>query len=142
MDIGKSVTPGALAEVDPANLDPSELAELFRALRAGMATWLEQGGAWKVRGRGIPAMPAVRGADDDYAACGNRARGADIRDLFMRNFYFGCEADDPMNAWGFNARVNPYGAKLKTLFGSESAISTCPTCARYCPRRTNWSTRD
>ena len=24
-----------------------------------------------------------------------------------------------MNAWGFNARVNPYGAKVKTLFGSD-----------------------
>ena len=55
---------------------------------------------------------------DDYAACGiGTAR--DIRDLFTRNFYFGCEADDPTNAWGFNANVNPYGAKLKTLFGSD-----------------------
>lgn len=29
------------------------------------------------------------------------------------------EADDPMNAWGFNRQVNPYGARLKTLFGSD-----------------------
>ena len=55
---------------------------------------------------------------DDFAACKiNRAE--DIRDLFTRTFYFGCEADDPINAWGFNTRTNPFGARLKTLFGSD-----------------------
>ena len=43
----------------------------------------------------------------------------DIRDLFTRNFYFGCEADDPINAWAFNSRVNPYKARIKTLLGSD-----------------------
>ena len=55
---------------------------------------------------------------DDFAACGI-SKPQDIRDLFAKNFYFGCEADDPMNAWGFNRQVNPYGAQLKTLFGSD-----------------------
>jgi hypothetical protein len=65
----------------------------------------------------MPAMPGA-GRYDDFAACGIE-RAEDIRKLFCRNLYFGCEADDPMNAWGFNARVNPYGAKVKTLFGSD-----------------------
>ncbi|HXD90702.1 MAG TPA: hypothetical protein VNU00_06545 [Candidatus Binataceae bacterium] len=64
---------------------------------------------WAARG------PAVI---DDYAAC-KIEKAADFRELFTRNFYFGCEADDPMNAWGFNDKVNPYGARIKALFGSD-----------------------
>ena len=46
-------------------------------------------------------------------------RAEDIRDLFVNNFYFGCEADDPSNAYAFNRKSNPYGAKLNVLFGSD-----------------------
>jgi hypothetical protein len=55
---------------------------------------------------------------DEFRAC-RIEKKADIRDLFVPNFYFGCEADDPMNAWAFNSRVNPLGARLKILFGSD-----------------------
>jgi hypothetical protein len=55
---------------------------------------------------------------DDYAAC-KIEKPSDFRELFARNFYFGCEADDPMNAWGFNDKLNPYGARIKALFGSD-----------------------
>src|SRR6516225_3537993 len=55
---------------------------------------------------------------DDYARC-QIERAEDIRDLFCRNFYFGCEADDPVNAWAFDRRVNPFDAQLKTLLGSD-----------------------
>jgi predicted TIM-barrel fold metal-dependent hydrolase len=106
----------ALAEVDPANLDRKRLAELFS--RYADPRWTEQLRSWTPEGEGgMPAMPGA-GRYDDFAACGIE-RAEDIRDLFCRNLYFGCEADDPMNAWGFNARVNPYGAKVKTLFGSD-----------------------
>ena len=33
----------------------------------------------------------------------------DIATIFER-YYFGCEADDSINAWAFNRRVNPMGA--------------------------------
>ena len=32
---------------------------------------------------------------------------------------FGCEADDPTNAWAFHTSNNSFGAELKTLFGSD-----------------------
>jgi predicted TIM-barrel fold metal-dependent hydrolase len=110
----------ALAEVDPANLDRKQLAELLGEF-AG-SEWANRVSEYKLvpEGEEAAAKWAARGPAviDDYAACGiEKAR--DIRDLFTRNFYFGCEADDPTNAWGFNASVNPYGAKLKTLFGSD-----------------------
>ena len=38
---------------------------------------------------------------DDFSACGIESP-EDIRELFTRNFYFGCEADDPINAWASN----------------------------------------
>ena len=40
----------------------------------------------------------------------------DIRDLFVPRFYFGCEADDPTNAWAFNRQASPMRARLNALF--------------------------
>lgn len=55
---------------------------------------------------------------DEFARC-EITRPEEIRDLFVPNFYFGCEADDPINAWAFDARKNPYGAKLNAIFSSD-----------------------
>ena len=42
-----------------------------------------------------------------------------IKDLFVPHFYFGCEADDPVTAWAFDTKKNPYGAKLNAIFSSD-----------------------
>jgi predicted TIM-barrel fold metal-dependent hydrolase len=55
---------------------------------------------------------------DDYYRCKIGSK-SDIRDLFVPRFYFGCEADDPVNAWAFNRRANPMGARLNALFSSD-----------------------
>jgi predicted TIM-barrel fold metal-dependent hydrolase len=55
---------------------------------------------------------------DDYFRCKISAK-SDIRDLFVPRFYFGCEADDPVNAWAFNRKANPMGARLNALFSSD-----------------------
>jgi len=55
---------------------------------------------------------------DEWAAC-RIDRAEDIRDLFVSNFYFGCEPDDPITAWAFNTQVNPFGARLRVLFSSD-----------------------
>ena len=107
----------ALEEVNPANLDRDALAKLIR----------QYGGKWV--DRKLEDTASILGAEqsdaiggirelDDFAAC-NIRRGEDIRDLFVNNFYFGCEADDPANAYAFNRKANPYGAKLNVLFGSD-----------------------
>ncbi len=63
--------------------------------------------------------PAARPAElDDFAAV-HITSATDLRDKFVPNFYFGCEADDPLVAWAFNDRVNPHGAKLRAVFGSD-----------------------
>mgnify|MGYP001581484423 CR=1 FL=1 len=40
----------------------------------------------------------------------------DIRRLFARNFYFGCEADDPITAWAFDKKSDTL---LKPVLGSD-----------------------
>jgi predicted TIM-barrel fold metal-dependent hydrolase len=55
---------------------------------------------------------------DEYAAAGIE-RAEDIRDRFIPNFFFGCEADDRINAWAFNEKINPFGARLRAVFSSD-----------------------
>lgn len=55
---------------------------------------------------------------DDWAACEISTK-RDIRDLFVPPFFFGCEGDDRMNAIAFDERLNPFGARLNAMFGSD-----------------------
>ena len=43
----------------------------------------------------------------------------DLGDLFVKPFYFGCEADDRMTSVAFNRRLNPLGMKMNAVFGSD-----------------------
>ena len=106
----------ALEEVNPANLDRELMHELFERF-GGKQLTSQLDGSTLFDGLGATGTGNIKDLDD-FSACGIE-RAEDIRDLFTRNFYFGCEADDPINAWAFNARVNPYKARIKTLLGSD-----------------------
>jgi predicted TIM-barrel fold metal-dependent hydrolase len=54
---------------------------------------------------------------------------AEFSRLFADNFYFGCEADDPMNATAFNRQVNPFGARLQAVFSSDISHWDVPNMA-------------
>jgi hypothetical protein len=54
-------------------------------------------------------------AVDDFALAGIDSKEELVR-LFTTNFYFGCEADDPVTAWAFDPRM---GFRLKALFSSD-----------------------
>jgi predicted TIM-barrel fold metal-dependent hydrolase len=69
---------------------------------------------------------------DDYFRC-KVERKEDIRELFVEHFYFGCEADDPINAWAFNRRANPLGARLNALFSSDIGHFDVPDMAEVVP---------
>jgi predicted TIM-barrel fold metal-dependent hydrolase len=112
--------PEGLKLLDPANLDHEALIELGRkygppgmaellvdresALYASMAPEVSQG---------TGNEPDL----DDFAACEIESE-QDFKMLFG-NFYFGCEADDRMNASAFNTKVNPLGARINALFSSD-----------------------
>ncbi len=55
---------------------------------------------------------------DDFAPTGV-GKPEDIRDIFDANFYFGCEADDRLNAIAFDTKINHFGARLNAILGSD-----------------------
>ena len=54
---------------------------------------------------------------DDFSAC-KITRKEDWVDLYAKPYFFGCEADDRMNATAFG-RNNPFGSKLNAIFSSD-----------------------
>lgn len=55
---------------------------------------------------------------DEFAQSGIRGP-ADIRDIFVRQLYFGCEGDDPLNAMAFRANGIPFDVRFNALYGSD-----------------------
>jgi predicted TIM-barrel fold metal-dependent hydrolase len=101
----------ALAHIDPKNLDTELLAGL-----------VQRHGSPALKPKFDPALVSMGDSAperiDDFEHCGIR-RPEDIRDRFVPNFFFGCEAEDPLIAWAFNSKVNPYGARLNAVLGSD-----------------------
>jgi predicted TIM-barrel fold metal-dependent hydrolase len=113
----KKRNPKALEDIDPANLNREALAQLF--LRYGGKLLADKLERWKPEGEAYSPRTADPNASlDDFEACAIE-RAEEIRDLFIPNFYFGCEADDAANAWAFNTKANPYHARLNAVFGSD-----------------------
>ena len=65
---------------------------------------------------------------DEFAAC-RIETAQDIKTLFTDTFYFGCEADDPLTAMAFNTKLNPFGAELNAMMGSDIAHWDVPDMA-------------
>jgi predicted TIM-barrel fold metal-dependent hydrolase len=55
---------------------------------------------------------------DEWVLCGVKNK-EDIKDLFVPNFFFGCEGDDPMTALAFDTRKNAFGARFNVLYSSD-----------------------
>ena len=105
-----------LAHYDPANLD--------RALLHGLVA--EHGSsAFTDRLDRLDATLNFlsdgddRPADLDEFAQAGIGSATDVVDIFARQFHFGCEADDPTNAYAFDTRVNPHGTTLRAMFASD-----------------------
>ncbi|MGE5538464.1 MAG: amidohydrolase family protein [Gemmatimonas sp.] len=112
--------------MDPAKLDMDLMVQMF-----------ERYGDQRLTPDYIRAHPDLYNAKldedrsrlDDFAACGIETE-QDIRDLFVPNFYFGCEADDRMTACAFDTRLNHMGAKLKAVFSSDIGHWDVPDMTR------------
>ena len=65
---------------------------------------------------------------DEWAACAIET-AQDIKTLFADPFFFGCEADDPLTSLAFNTAVNPFGAELNAMMGSDIAHWDVPDMA-------------
>ena len=107
----------ALEAVRPANLDLELMYQLAQ-------TYADEAMREELGLRAAEATSAPRSPNtpapgvDDFAACAI-AEVEDIKKLFVDPFWFGCEADDLMNAWAFKGDNNAFGAQLNATFGSD-----------------------
>ena len=101
----------AVARYDPARIDAELLGRLLD----------EYGGRLKARAasaRSATPLLLGKGPFDDFERVGV-SRPEEIRDRFVDQFYFGCEADDPMVATAFDRSRTPFGARLHAMFSSD-----------------------
>ena len=79
----------------------------------------EHAEALKARDGCDPDLHMTGGIDnlDDFAAC-KFTRKEDWVDLYVKPYYFGCEADDRMNATAF-LKLNPFNAQLNAIYSSD-----------------------
>ena len=104
----------AVENYNPASLDRKMYLDLFRRYGGKMV----EGKLEAMASRRMLGDPDQPGERDDWARCGIR-RAEDIKMLFVPSFYFGCEADDPMNSLAFNSKLLPFGARLNAVFSSD-----------------------
>jgi predicted TIM-barrel fold metal-dependent hydrolase len=119
----------AIESTSPTKLDKAALLQL--AQKYGRDPVVEA----VRRGEGLDTDPALTGGIenlDDYFRCKIEKKD-DIRELFVPRFYFGCEADDPVNGWAFNRRANPMGARLNALFSSDIGHFDVPDMTAVVP---------
>jgi len=105
----------SLAALDPHAIDAAQLRALFERY----AEPAYQGRMQELLGTiGLHVTDEPPELIDEFARC---ALGSpeDVRELFAARFFFGCEADDPVNAWAFDTRRNPLGARLGAVFSSD-----------------------
>jgi predicted TIM-barrel fold metal-dependent hydrolase len=104
-----------LANMDPTKLDRKLLRELVDKYGyTDIGAELDRRDGWPMKEEdsltgGVPL--------DDYHFC-KITQKQDWVDLFATPYYFGCEADDRMNAVAFG-KMMPLGARINALFSSD-----------------------
>jgi predicted TIM-barrel fold metal-dependent hydrolase len=106
----------AIGHYDPRELDLDQLRSLFDEYASD---------DMRVRAeRFTYGLNMLSELEDDPAVIDEFASSLvtgpdDVLDIFTRQYHFGCEADDPMNALAFNRDLNPHGARLRGVFASD-----------------------
>lgn len=106
----------AISHYDPAELDRGLIEQLLKehapAPIQGALDRLDD------------ALLMLSDPDEDRSVANEFAEAGidskeDIRDVFEQKYFFGCEADDPMNAIAFDREKIPMGARLNAIFASD-----------------------
>jgi len=101
----------AVRQFDPARIDVPYLLELFDRYGGDVLKG-------KLNPDGISRAPREPQGTDDFVAAGIDSFD-DLLERLVPTFYYGCEADDRMNATAFDSRVLPGGRKLNAVFSSD-----------------------
>jgi hypothetical protein len=106
-----------VANYDPRQFDLALCSELLDRFATGPIA--ERRKAYEEQAARLASQPADHPMGyDDFADAGIRGP-EDVVDVFARQFSFGCEADDPLNALAFDRARLPHGARLNALFASD-----------------------
>lgn len=106
----------AIGHYDPAALDDAQLTSLFDAFATGRIKERRDRMRYGMNMLSEPEPDLA--LVDEFAGTGIESP-QDLFDIFTRQYHFGCEADDPMNAMAFDSKVNPHGARLRGVFASD-----------------------
>lgn len=106
----------AVVMFDDSRIDVAAAVDLFARFATGPVAKVGQRFEASIR-RSVEAA-ARPSSIDDFAESGLTS-SEDILDVFTRQFFFGCEADDPMNALAFNRALLPHQARLNAVFASD-----------------------
>jgi predicted TIM-barrel fold metal-dependent hydrolase len=106
----------AISHYDPEQLDRGRLEQLVEEFANGPVRERRHR-----LGEGLNLLSEPepdRSLVDEFADSGVTTAD-DIVDVFTRQYFFGCEADDPMNALAFDRRIQPHGSQLRAVFASD-----------------------
>ena len=119
----------ALENTNPARLDQAGLLALAQQYaQPAMLQAVQRGEGLDDNGNGTGSIEDL----DDYSRC-KITRKEDFLDLYVARYYFGCEADDPINAWAFNRKTLPMGARLNAFFSSDIGHFDVPDMTEVVP---------
>ena len=117
--------PAGLDAYDPANLD----TELYEQLVAGYHRQITPVSGFSHQLRSFLNEPEVV---NDFSAAGITC-DADVIERFTSNFFFGCEAEDPLASLAFDRSRLPGGTRLKAFFSSDIGHWDVPEMADVLP---------
>jgi predicted TIM-barrel fold metal-dependent hydrolase len=121
--------PEGLENTNPARLDRAQLLALAEKYgKPALVEAVRRGEGLDDNGNGTGGVENL----DDYSRC-KISRKEDFKDLYVKPYYFGCEADDPINAWAFNRKANPMRARLNAFFSSDIGHFDVPDMAGVVP---------
>src|SRR6266853_1965437 len=119
-----------IAYMDPAKLDRKMLRQLVDKYGyEEIAAELDRRDGWPAKEE--DSLTGGVAALDDYAAC-RITKKQDWIDLFVTPYFFGCEADDRMNAVAFS-KINPFGAKIQAIYSSDIGHFDVPDMVQVLP---------
>lgn len=106
----------AIENMNPANIDATQARELFSEY-GDSATLSHLDKLEESLGIVGPQQVPLEVRDDFSAMQIESAE--DLRDLFIPNFYFGCEADDSLAFMAFNRKAYPTRAQVRAIMSFD-----------------------
>lgn len=127
----------ALAHYDPANLDRARFLDLLE--RYGDEALVARADGADLALSFLSDPDEDRATIDEWAPSGITSV-ADIVRTFTEQCFFGCEADDPMNALAFDTRINVGGSQIRAMFASDVGHWDVPDFREVLPEA--WELRE